>query len=209
MDGVDSSNNDVVRACHTLRANTRSASTAALTPTWCPPRKWALSARARAFARTAHGEGDLTCWAVMLTVHAGALVRRPQVVMGATNRYEILDPALTRPGRFDRLVRISLPDASGRLAILKVHTRRLKLAPNVNLQVVAEAATGYSGAEIAALANEAAIRAVRRNTEEVVQADFLAAVMSFNSARRRVPSVESLLPKWLKDDQSESPRPML
>lgn len=82
------------------------------------------------------------------------------IVMGATNRYEILDPALTRPGRFDRLVRINLPDEAGRLDILQVHTRKLTLGPNVDLQAVAEATPLYSGAELAALSNEAAIRAV-------------------------------------------------
>merc|ERR1712187_155850 len=59
------------------------------------------------------------------------------VVMGATNRYEILDPALTRPGRFDRLVRINLPDEEGREAVLRVHTRKLKLADDVDMQKVA------------------------------------------------------------------------
>ncbi len=86
------------------------------------------------------------------------------VVMGATNRYEILDPALTRPGRFDRIVRISLPDTAGRLAILKVHTRKLSLGPDVDLAAVADDTPSFTGAELAALANEAAIRAVRRAT---------------------------------------------
>ena len=114
------------------------------------------------------------------------------VVMGATNRYEILDPALTRPGRFDRLVRINLPDASGRLDILRVHTRRLSLGPSVDLKAVAEVTAQYSGAELAALANEAAIRAVRRSSEELNQQDFLTAADAFSTARRRMPSVESL-----------------
>ena len=131
------------------------------------------------------------------------------VVMGATNRYEILDPALTRPGRFDRLVRISLPDAAGRLAILRVHTRRLKLGSSVELRMVAEATAGYSGAELAAVANEAAIRAVRRSSDELVQEDFLSAVSTFNTARRRVPSVESLLPKtWFGGGDPDAPKSM-
>jgi len=117
------------------------------------------------------------------------------VVMGATNRYEILDPALTRPGRFDRLVRINLPDAAGRLAVLNVHTRRLKLDPSVDLRAVAEATPQYSGAELAALANEAAIRAVRRSSNVLVQSDFISAANQFTAARRRLPGVESLLPK--------------
>jgi len=116
------------------------------------------------------------------------------IVMGATNRYEILDPALTRPGRFDRLVRINLPDEAGRLAILKVHTRKLTLSPNVDLQAVAEATPFYSGAELAALANEAAIRAVRRASNAVIQADFNDAVATFTASRRKMPSVDSLIP---------------
>lgn len=119
------------------------------------------------------------------------------VVMGATNRYEILDPALTRPGRFDRLVRISLPDETGRLAILRVHTRKLKLAVDVDLALLAAATPSYSGAELAALGNEAAIRSVRRSAAEVVQADFVGAINSFNAARRRAPGsvvLDGLLP---------------
>jgi len=123
------------------------------------------------------------------------------VVMGATNRYEILDPALTRPGRFDRLVRIELPSERGRAAILRVHTRKLQLAPSVSLAAIAEATPAYSGAELAALANEAAIRAVRRSSSELTQADFLAAIETFNSSRRRLPSVESLIPSELKKQQ--------
>jgi len=114
--------------------------------------------------------------------------------MGATNRYEILDPALTRPGRFDRLVRITLPDETGRLAILRVHTRKLQLGADVDLALISASTPSYSGAELAALANEAAIRAVRRSTKQVMQADFVGAINSFNQARRRMPSMDGLLP---------------
>lgn len=116
--------------------------------------------------------------------------------MGATNRYEILDPALTRPGRFDRVVRINLPDEEGRLAILRVHTRKLNLSRDVDLKLIADATQSYSGAELAALANEAAIRSVRgaRPAEDVTQADFVDAINTFNSARRRMPSMDALLP---------------
>jgi len=106
--------------------------------------------------------------------------------MGATNRYEILDPALTRPGRFDRLVRIALPDEAGRLAILRVHTRKLRFADDVRLPQVAATTPLYSGAELAALANEAAIRSVRREADVVNMADFREAVQAFSSSRRRV-----------------------
>jgi len=113
--------------------------------------------------------------------------------MAATNRYEILDPALTRPGRFDRVVRINLPDEAGRAAILAVHTKKLKLDRDVDLSKIAEATPSYSGAELAALANEAAIRAVRRGSSNIVnQADFLSAADTFNSGRGRIPSVDRL-----------------
>ena len=100
-------------------------------------------------------------------------------------------------------VRITLPDVAGRLAILKVHSRRLKLAKGVDLRAVAEATAQYSGAELAALANEAAIRAVRRTSDEVTQEDFLSAASSFSAARRRVPSVESLLPAWARGGSTD------
>ena len=97
------------------------------------------------------------------------------VVLGATNRPEVLDPALLRPGRFDRQVTIPLPNVSEREAILRVHSRGKKLAPNVNLDVVARGTPGFSGADLANLANEAAIFAVRENRDVVTAADFEAA----------------------------------
>ncbi|HTZ26823.1 MAG TPA: ATP-dependent zinc metalloprotease FtsH [Streptosporangiaceae bacterium] len=101
------------------------------------------------------------------------------VVLGATNRPEVLDPALLRPGRFDRQVTIPLPNVSEREAILRVHVRDKKLAPDVDLAVVARATPGFSGADLANLANEAAINAVR-DGRDVVSAD------DFFSARDRV-----------------------
>jgi cell division protease FtsH len=97
------------------------------------------------------------------------------VVLGATNRPEILDPALLRPGRFDRQVTIPLPTLAERAAILAVHCRDKKLAPDVDLWVVARGTPGFSGADLANLANEAAIVAVRGNREVLVAADFDAA----------------------------------
>jgi cell division protease FtsH len=97
------------------------------------------------------------------------------VVLAATNRPEVLDPALLRPGRFDRQVTIPLPNVSEREAILRVHSRGKKLAPNVNLDVVARGTPGFSGADLANLANEAAIFAVRDNRDVVTAADFEAA----------------------------------
>jgi cell division protease FtsH len=94
------------------------------------------------------------------------------VVLGATNRPEVLDPALLRPGRFDRQVTIPLPNVTEREAILRVHTRGKKLAPNVDLSVVARGTPGFSGADLANLANEAAIFAVRENRDVVTAGDF-------------------------------------
>jgi len=97
------------------------------------------------------------------------------VVLAATNRPEVLDPALLRPGRFDRQVTIPLPNVKEREAILRVHTKGKKLSPNVNLEVVARGTPGFSGADLANLANEAAIFAVRENRNVVTAGDFEAA----------------------------------
>jgi cell division protease FtsH len=97
------------------------------------------------------------------------------VVLGATNRPEVLDPALLRPGRFDRQVTIPLPNVDERTAILGVHTRDKKLAPDVDLNAVARGTPGFSGADLANLANEAAIFAVRDHRDVITAADFDAA----------------------------------
>jgi len=97
------------------------------------------------------------------------------VVLAATNRPEVLDPALLRPGRFDRQVTIPLPNVYERTAILGVHVRDKKLAPDVDLGAVARGTPGFSGADLANLANEAAIFAVRDNRDVVTEADFDAA----------------------------------
>lgn len=93
------------------------------------------------------------------------------IILAATNRPESLDPALTRPGRFDRRVPVELPDLAGREAILKVHAKKIKLADNVNFHTIARMASGASGAELANIVNEAALRAVRNNRHIVYQAD--------------------------------------
>ncbi len=85
------------------------------------------------------------------------------IIIAATNRPDVLDPALLRPGRFDRQMTVNLPDVVGREQILKVHAKKVKLAPDVNLEVVARGTPGYSGAELANLLNEAALLAARRN----------------------------------------------
>ena len=93
------------------------------------------------------------------------------MILAATNRPEILDPALTRPGRFDRRIPVELPDLPGRVAILKVHAKKVRLAPDVDLERAARAAAGASGADLANLINEAALRAVRHNRKTVTQDD--------------------------------------
>ena len=93
------------------------------------------------------------------------------VILAATNRPEILDPALLRPGRFDRRVPVELPDMAGREAILRVHAKKVKLSDNVDLTAIARASAGCSGAELANLINEAALRAVRMHRRVVNQMD--------------------------------------
>ncbi|MFD9270392.1 ATP-dependent zinc metalloprotease FtsH [Streptomyces goshikiensis] len=98
------------------------------------------------------------------------------VVLAATNRPDVLDPALTRPGRFDRTVAVSPPDRSGREAILRIHTRDIPLAPDADLEQVARTTPGMTGADLANLANEAALLAVKRGQDRVTQADFMDAL---------------------------------
>ncbi len=93
------------------------------------------------------------------------------VILAATNRPESLDPALLRPGRFDRRVPVELPDLQGREAILRVHAAKVKMDPNVDFGAIARAASGASGAELANMINEAALRAVRQGRQSVNQSD--------------------------------------
>src|SRR5215213_2294125 len=114
------------------------------------------------------------------------------IVLGATNRPEILDPALLRPGRFDRRLTISPPDQAGRRQILEVHVRGVPLAPDVDLDAVAAATPGMVGAELANLVNEAALTAARRNHTQVHLADFTDALekIVLGSERRIMLSAE-------------------
>jgi cell division protease FtsH len=89
------------------------------------------------------------------------------IIIAATNRHDVLDPALMRPGRFDRQVTVNLPDVRGREGILKVHSKNVKLAPEVDLSIIARGTPGYSGAELANLLNEAALLAARLNKKSV------------------------------------------
>ena len=98
------------------------------------------------------------------------------ILLAATNRPEILDPALLRAGRFDRQVLVDRPDRKGRLEILRVHVRKIQLAPNIDLDAIAGLTTGFTGADIANLVNEAAIAATRRNAASVTLNDFTDAI---------------------------------
>ena len=90
------------------------------------------------------------------------------ILIAATNRPDVLDPALLRPGRFDRQIVVDLPDVRGREAILKVHTKNpYKLAENVDLEILAKATPGFSGADLENMANEAALLAARCDREEI------------------------------------------
>ena len=97
------------------------------------------------------------------------------IVLGATNRPEVLDKALLRPGRFDRRITVDRPNLAGRLATLQVHSRNIRLAEDVNLEKIAQATAGCVGADLANLVNEAALRAVRKGRKLVTQEDLLAA----------------------------------
>ena len=107
----------------------------------------------------------------LLTEMDGFDAAKGVVILAATNRPESLDPALTRPGRFDRRVPVELPDLKGREEILKVHAKKVKIAPGVDFNTVARMASGASGAELANIVNEAALRAVRAGRKSVTQAD--------------------------------------
>jgi len=98
------------------------------------------------------------------------------IVMAATNRPDVLDPALLRPGRFDRRVMIDLPDRKDRLEILSVHARKKPFGPDVNLEVIAERTPGFSGAELYSLMNEAAILAAREDRTEITQYDLIRSI---------------------------------
>ncbi len=100
----------------------------------------------------------------------------PVIVLAATNRPEVLDPALLRAGRFDRQVLVDKPDFEGRLAILKIHSKDVKLAPEVNLEEIAKATAGLAGADLANIINEAALLAGRQNKKQIEQKDLMEAI---------------------------------
>jgi transitional endoplasmic reticulum ATPase len=108
------------------------------------------------------GEGEKRIVAQLLTLMDGLKGRRHVMVIGATNRVDAVDPALRRPGRFDREIEIRIPDQSGRLEILQIHTRGMPLDKGVSLPALAEATVGYTGSDLAHLAKEAALATLRR-----------------------------------------------
>ena len=103
-------------------------------------------------------------------------IDKPVIIMAATNRPEVLDPALLRAGRFDRQVAVTQPDLIGRLQILRIHSQKIKLAPDFDLERAARMTPGFSGADLANVMNEAALLAARRNADAVEERDFEAAI---------------------------------
>ena len=119
------------------------------------------------------------------------------IILAATNRPESLDPALTRPGRFDRRVPVELPDLKGREEILKVHARKIKLAENVDFGAVARMASGASGAELANIVNEAALRAVRDGRKLVTQADLEESIETVIAGYQKKNAILTDKEKWI------------
>ena len=132
-----------------------------------------------------HDEREQTLNAMLVEMD-GLESRNGVIVLAATNRPDVLDPALLRPGRFDRQVVMDLPDINGRRKILDVHAAKIKTAPDIDLDVIARTTPGFSGADLANVCNEAALLAARRNREAVTQADLEEArdKVNYGSERR-------------------------
>jgi vesicle-fusing ATPase len=128
-------------------------------------------------SHASHMEYDQTLNQLLVEMDGLVVDEEVQVlVMGATNRVDMLDPALLRPGRFDRVVNVDLPDKEGRKAILELHTKGKPLAPGVDLDDLARQSFGFSGAHLESLANEAAILALRDDLQEIQMRHFVEAV---------------------------------
>ena len=127
----------------------------------------------------------------LLTEMDGFDGKKGVVILAATNRPESLDPALLRPGRFDRRIPVELPDLAGREAILNVHSRGIKLGSPINMKEIARATSGASGAELANIVNEAALRAVRMGRDEVLQEDLMESVETVIAGYQRKNAVLS------------------
>ena len=127
----------------------------------------------------------------LLTEMDGFDPQKGVVILAATNRPDTLDPALLRPGRFDRRIPIELPDLNGRIAILKVHSRDVKMSGDINFEVIARATSGASGAELANIINEAALRAVKLGRDTVIQEDLEESVETVIAGYQRKGAVVS------------------
>ena len=127
----------------------------------------------------------------LLTEMDGFDGKKGVVILAATNRPESLDPALLRPGRFDRRIPVELPDLQGREAILKVHSRHIRLADDIDLNEIGRATSGASGAELANIVNEAALRAVREGRDKVRQEDLMESVETVIAGYQRKNAVLS------------------
>jgi cell division protease FtsH len=127
--------------------------------------------RGKGFAAGGHMEQEQTLNQLLVEMD-GFSTDKGVIIMAATNRADVLDPALLRPGRFDRQIVVDRPDLDGRVDILRVHTRNLPLADNLNLQSIAQQTPGMAGADFANVCNEAALRAAREERESVTQEDF-------------------------------------
>ena len=126
------------------------------------------------------------------------------LIIGATNRLDIVDPAILRPGRFDRIIEVPLPDAKGRSNIFKIHTKKKPLAKDVDLEKIVERTDGFSGADIAAIANRAGIAALKRYVKgksssvkeiEITQNDLIDAI---RKVKPKIPRMEEPLAQTIK-----------
>lgn len=126
--------------------------------------------RGSGFSSGGHDEREQTLNAILVEMD-GFDTNDQVIVCAATNRVDVLDPALTRPGRFDRQISVPLPDIKGRMEILKVHSRKVKLGPNVDLMRLARATPGFSGADLAAIINESALGATLANKDYIENDD--------------------------------------
>lgn len=139
-------------------------------------------ARGRGYA--SHDEGEQTLNQLLACMDGiDSKGGKGVVCVAATNRLDVLDDALCRPGRFDRVIHVGKPSAAGRLAVLKVHTRKMPLGEDVNLEDVAAKSEGMSPAELAAICNEAAIAAARAGRQEVKAADFFGGLNQYLTSR--------------------------
>ncbi len=149
--------------------------------------------RGSGFSSGGHDEREQTLNAILVEMD-GFETNDQIIVMAATNRSDVLDPALTRPGRFDRQIHVPLPDVRGRLEILKTHSRRIKMSPDVKMEKLARGTPMFSGADLAAIINEAAISATLQAKEWVEQDDL-------EEARDKVKWGRSLKSRKIDEDE--------